>query len=85
VTFELPEDLAHHFGQDACALSRTAVEAPALEGVRSGKLSAAQAGRLLGFRTRYQMDTFLKAHGIGLQVTIEQVRRDGETALTFSR
>jgi len=30
------------------------------------------------------MDAFLKSHGVDLPLTIEQVRRDSETALSFS-
>ncbi len=70
---------------DATTLSRTVLEALALEGVRSGKLTVAQARRLLGFRSRYEMDGFLKTHGVFLPITIEDVRRDSETALTFSK
>jgi hypothetical protein len=54
-----------------------------LEGVRSGALSTAQGRRILGTRTRDQMDAFLKTHGIDLPLTIEQVRRDSEIALSF--
>jgi hypothetical protein len=85
VTLELPEDLARCLGKDGRALSRAAIEALALEGVRSGKLSTAQARRLLGFRTRTQLDAFLKAHGVDLPLTFEQVRRDSETVLSLRR
>jgi hypothetical protein len=85
VTVEIPEDLARYLGHDARALSRVAIEALALEGMRSGRLSTAQARRLLGYRTRGQMDAFLKAHNVDLPLTIEQVRRDTEIALTFTR
>ena len=98
ITLELPEELGRYLGQDTRALSRTAFEALVLEGVRSGALSTAQARRFLGFRTRNQMDGFLKAHGIDLALTIDQVQRDSadmvvcestfadsEAALAFSR
>jgi hypothetical protein len=85
VTVELPEDVARCFAGDASGLSRAALEALALEGVRSGKLSTAQARRLLGIRSRYEMDGFLKAHGILIPMTIEDVRRDSDTALAFSK
>ncbi len=84
VTFDMPEELAQYLGQDPQALSRAALEALVLEGVRSGALSTAQGRRALGIRTREQMDAFLKTHGIDLPLTIEQVRRDSETALSFS-
>lgn len=85
VTLELPEELVRYLGQDPGALSRAALEALVLEGVRSGMLSTAQARRVLGFRTRAQVDAFLKAHGIDLPLTLEQVHRDTETALAFSQ
>jgi hypothetical protein len=85
VTLDVPEEIARYLGQDAKVLSRAALEAMALEGVRSGKLSVAQARRILGIRTRQQMDAFLKAHGIELPLTMEQVRRDRDTALTFGK
>jgi len=85
VTLELPEDLARRIAADASALSRAALEALALEGVRSGKITTAQARRLLGVRSRYEMDGFLKAHGVLLPETIDDVRRDSETALAFIR
>jgi hypothetical protein len=84
VTFDVPEELAQYLGQDPQVLSRVALEALALEGIRSGALSVAQGRRVLGMPTREQMDGFLKSHGIELPLTIEQVRRDCEVALSFS-
>jgi hypothetical protein len=85
VMLDLPEELAQYLGQDPKTLSRTALEALVLEGVRSGRLSAAQGRRALGIGSRDQMDAFLKAHGIDFPLTIEQVRRDSETALIFRK
>ena len=84
VTLEIPEDLARRLAADPSGLPRAALEALALEGVRSGRLTTAQARRLLGIQFRYEMDGFLKAHGLLLDLTIEDVRRDGETAVAFS-
>ena len=85
VTLDLPEELAQYLGRDARSLSRAALEALVLEGVRSGQLSTAQARRALGFRSRHQMELFLKTHGLELPFTLEQVRRDSETALAFRK
>lgn len=84
VILEVPEEVARQFALDAEGLSRAALEGLALEGILSGKLSEAQAQKLLGFQTRYRMDGFLKQHGVYLPVTLEDVRRDTETALAFS-
>jgi hypothetical protein len=51
---------------------------------RSGKLTVSQAGRLLGLQSRYEMDGFLKAH-VFLDLTLDDVRRDSDTALAFSK
>jgi hypothetical protein len=85
VTLEVPEDLAQRLAADTDSLSRTALEALALEGVRSGKLTTAQARRLLKIKSGYEMDGFLKAHGVLFPVTIDDVRRDGVTALAFRK
>ena len=58
ITVELPDDLAAHPNA-----AREAMEAFAIEGYRSGALSAYQTRVLLGFDTRYELDGFLKEHG----------------------
>ena len=83
VTLDVPEDLARQIAQDAGGLSRAALEALALEGIRSGKLTVAQAGRLLDIPSRYAMDGFLKAHGVLLPLTLEDVRRESDEAARF--
>ena len=85
VHLEIPEEVARQLASDANGLARAALEAIALEGVRSGKLTVAQARRLLGIQSRYEMDGFLKAHGVFLDLTLEDVRRDSEAALTSPR
>ena len=85
VHLEIPEDLAKQLAPEPGDLTRAAIEAVALEGVRSGKLTVAQACRLLGLPSRYEMDGFLKAHGVFLDLTLDDVRRDSDTARAFSK
>jgi hypothetical protein len=85
ITLDLPEDVARRLAPDDESLSRVALEALALEGVRSGKLTTAQARRLVGIATRYEMDGFLKAHGVFLDLTADDVVRESEAASRFSR
>ena len=59
ITVELPDDVATHENP-----SREALEALAIQGYRSGALSAYQTRVLLGFETRYELDGFLKAHDV---------------------
>jgi hypothetical protein len=85
VQLEIPEDLARQLAADPSGVTHVALEAVALEGVRSRKFTVSQAGRLLGISSRYEMDGFLKAHGVFLELTLDDVRKDSETALAFSR
>lgn len=84
VTLEVPEDLVPLLGSDPQVLNRTALEALALEGLRMGKLTVSQAGRLLGLSSRYQVDGFLKSKGIFLPLSASDVENDAEQALRFS-
>jgi len=72
--------LVQLLGKDCASL---ALEAIALDGIRAGKLTEAQARRLLGIASRNEMDGFLKAHGILMPITAEDVEQDAATALSF--
>ena len=85
VHLEVPEEFARRLASDSTGLARVALEALAAEGVRSGKLTTFQARSLLGIESRYEMDGFLKAHGVYLDLTLEDVRKDTDAALAPSR
>lgn len=85
VHLEVPEEFARHLASDAEGLARLALEALAAEGVRSGKLTAFQARRQLAIQSRYEMDGFLKAHGVVLDFTLDDVQKDTDAALAASR
>jgi uncharacterized protein UPF0175 len=80
ITVEIPEELAAQLvaaGQDP---ARAALEAIALEGYRSYRLSEAEVRRLLGFETRMEVHAFLKEHGVFLHYTYEDFLHDREVA-----
>jgi len=85
VHLDIPEEFARHLASDAKGLARAALEALAVEGVRSGKLTTFQARSLLGIGSRYEMDGFLKARGVFFDLTLEDVKRDSDAALASSR
>jgi len=74
ITIELPDDLAQRSDP-----ARAALEAVAIEGYRSGALSAYQTRLLLGFETRYELDGFLKEHQIWERAyRVEDLEKDAE-------
>jgi DNA-binding ferritin-like protein len=64
VTVEIPDEMAERLTSKGHDPARTALEAMAIEGYRSGALTASQTRRMLGFETRYELDGFLKAHNV---------------------
>ena len=84
ITLQLPEDIAHGLETQWKDLSRAALEGLALEAYRSGVLTTSQIRRLLGFETRYELDGFLKQHGVYLNYTPADLERDADTSRQFS-
>jgi hypothetical protein len=56
-------------------LSRRALETLALEEYKSGHLTKPELRRLLGFETRYELDGFLKEHGVYEGFTLEEIEQ----------
>ncbi len=76
VQLQIPDDVARVIQNQQPDLSRAALEALALEGYRSQRLSEGQVRRFLGFRTRMQVHTFLQAHNVYLNYSIRELQND---------
>lgn len=85
VRLDVPEEVAKQFAAEPGGVTRAALEALAIEGVRSGKLTAHQARQMLGIASRYEMDGFLKEHGVLLPITMEDVVTDTNTAIASAK
>lgn len=85
IRLDVPEEVARKFDAEPGGIIRAALESLAIEGVRSGKLTVHQARQMLGIPSRHEMDGFLKAHGMLLPITIEDVVADTTTAAAFSK
>ncbi len=75
IDIEIPESLADVIapGQDP---ARAALEAIALEGYRSDRLSEYDVQELLRFETRMEVHAFLKEHGVYLHYGPEELELD---------
>lgn len=76
VTVEIPDDVASRLCAQGGGLSVRALEALVAEEYRQGHLDKPDLRRLLGFTTSDQIDTFLKAHEIWIDYTIEDLERE---------
>ena len=76
---QIPDDIAKLLSAEHADLPRAVVEALALEGYRSNRLSDGQLRKLLGFATRMQVHAFLKDHGVYLNYGLADLEQDRET------
>jgi hypothetical protein len=80
VQIQIPDDVAEVFCPEGASsgpdVPRAVLEALALEGYRSRRLSESQVRRLLGLDTRIQVHAFLKRHGVPLNYTVEDLEKD---------
>ena len=78
LSLEIPDDVAKRLNVANGDLSRCAMEAFVAAEYRRGRLDKLDLGRLLGFQTSDQIDTFLKRHEIWMECTLEDLERDRE-------
>ena len=78
ITLELPDEIAQQLESAWGNLSRRALEALAVEGYRSGDLSAGQVAELLGL-SFWETEKFLKEREAYLHYSAEDLRKDIET------
>jgi len=76
LTVEIPDDVAQRLKAAGGDLSRRALEALALEEYKRGHLTNPELRRLLGFATRYELDGFLREHGIFASYGLDDLERE---------
>lgn len=77
LTVEIPDDIANRL--DAAAggdLSRRALEALLADEYKHDRLTKPELQRLLGIETSYDLDGFLKDHGVWIEYTREDAERE---------
>ena len=75
ITLRIPDGLARLIGTTG-DIERRALEALALAEYQAGRLTRPALRRLLGFETRFELDGFLKAHGINEGMTPAEFARE---------
>ena len=86
ITIEIPDHLVKYIVPEGQDPSRTVLEALALEVFRSQRLGTGGLRQLLGYDIRYQVDGFLKDHGLGnmMHYTVEDLEQDVEASRRVS-
>lgn len=60
VAIEIPDEIGRVLGAQAGDISRAVLEAVAVEAYRSGRITPAQVQHILGLRSRWETEWFLR-------------------------
>jgi hypothetical protein len=80
ITLNIPDELARQVTPEGSDPARVALEALALEGYRTERLSESAVRQMLGFETRIEVHAVLKQHGVYLHYDIADLEKDQATA-----
>lgn len=76
VAIEIPDDIGRVLGGQAGDVSRAVLEAVAVEAYRSGTITPAQAQQMLGLRSRWETESFLRRAEAYHDYTMDDLERD---------
>ena len=76
VTLDIPDNLAEQLIAAGKDPSREALEALAVEGYRTQRLTESEVKQMLGYGTRMQVHALLNEHNVDLNYTMEHLQQD---------
>lgn len=76
VAIDIPDDIGRLLAAQAGGVSRAVLEAVAIEAYRSGSITPAQVQQMLGLRSRWETESFLKRAEAFHDYTAEDLERD---------
>jgi predicted HTH domain antitoxin len=76
VAIDIPDDIGRLLAAQAGGASRAVLEAVAIEAYRTGGITPAQVQQMLGLRSRWETEAFLKRAEAFHDYTAEDLERD---------
>lgn len=76
VAIDIPDEIGQVLAAQAGGLSRAVLEAVALEAYRSGAINTAQVQQMLGLRSRWATESFLRRAEAYHDYTMDDLERD---------
>jgi len=76
VAIDIPDDIGQVLAAQSGGASRAVLEAVAIEAYRSGSITPAQVQQMLGLRSRWETEAFLKRAEAFHEYTKEDLERD---------
>ena len=85
VTVQIPDAIGARLRKDTDDVPRWLLEKAGLEAYRSREISSYELRLMLGMKSRFELEAFLKAHGVYLEYTDEDFAHDAETSRQLKR
>ena len=76
VAFDIPDDIGQVLATQAGGVSRAVLEAVAIEAHRTGAITPAQVQKMLGLRSRWETESFLRRAEAFHNYTMDDLQRD---------
>jgi len=76
VAIEIPDDIGRVLAAQAGGVSRAVLEAVAIEAYRSNAITSAQVQQMLGMRSRWETESFLRRAEAYHDYTMDDLERD---------
>jgi predicted HTH domain antitoxin len=76
IAIEIPDDIGHVLASQAGGVSRAVLKAVAIEAYRSGAITPAQVQQMLGLRSRWETEAFLRNTEAFHDYTMDDLERD---------
>src|SRR6266545_4292968 len=80
IWLDLPDSTVGQLAEEGRDLSRVALEALAIDAYRTSRITAQQLCQVLDIPSRYELDGFLKQHGVPLEYSLDDFEREGATS-----
>lgn len=80
IWLDLPDNAVGQLAEEGRDLSRVALEALAIDAYRTNRITTHVLCQLLEIRSRYELDGFLKRHGVPLEYSIDDFDRESATS-----
>ncbi len=80
IWLDLPDSAVRQLADEGQDLSKAALEALAIDAYRTNRITAHQLCELLDMPSRYELDGFLKQHGVPLEYSLEDFDREAATS-----
>ena len=76
IAIEIPDDIGQVLAAQPGGVSRAVLEAVAVEAYRSGAITTAQVQQMLGLRSRWETESFLRRAEAFHDYTMDDLERD---------